>query len=49
VERNIRKDRAARDELLARTGELVVPVVFVGDEKVLGWDEERLTDLLDGT
>lgn len=45
VERNIRKDRRALDELLDRTGRLVVPV-FVGDEPIVGWDEERMRRLL---
>lgn len=46
VERNIRKDPRALDELLDRTGRLVVPVVFVGDEPIVGWDEERVRRLL---
>ncbi len=46
VERNIRKDQSARDELELRTGRLVVPVLFVGDEAVIGWDEPRLQELL---
>jgi glutaredoxin 3 len=47
VERNIRKDPAARDELEQRTGRLVVPVVFIGDQQIVGWDEERLAELLE--
>ena len=46
VERNIRKDATAKTELVERTGSLVVPVVFVDGEKVVGWDEPRLTELL---
>jgi glutaredoxin len=46
VERNIRKDRRALDELLDRTGRLVVPVLFVGDEPIVGWDEERMRRLV---
>jgi glutaredoxin len=45
VERNIRKDQSARDELQQRTGNLVVPVLFVDDEAVVGWDEPRLERL----
>jgi glutaredoxin len=45
VERNIRKDPTARDELLARTGRLAVPVVFSGDEAIVGWDETRLAQI----
>jgi glutaredoxin len=46
VERNIRSDQTARQELLARTGELLVPVLFVGDEKIVGWDQDRLNAAL---
>jgi glutaredoxin 3 len=46
VERNIRKDPAARDELEQRTGRLVVPVLFVGEETIVGWDEPRLQQLV---
>jgi glutaredoxin len=46
VERNIRKDPRALDELLDRTGRLVVPVLFVGDEPIVGWDEERMRRLV---
>jgi hypothetical protein len=46
VERNIRKDPRALDELLDRTGRLIVPGVFVGDEASVGWDEERMSRLL---
>ena len=48
VERNIRHDPEAKAELLARTGELLVPVVFVGDDRIMGWDEARLTLVLAG-
>jgi glutaredoxin 3 len=46
VERNIRKDPSARDELEARTGRLVVPVLFVDEQEIVGWDEPRLLQLL---
>lgn len=46
VERNIRKDPSAKEELQRRTGQLVVPVLFVGEQKVVGWDEAQLRQLL---
>ena len=49
VERNIRRDPQARAELLALTGELVVPVVAVGDRCVVGYDPEGLESLLGAT
>lgn len=45
-ERNIRRDPQARAELLALTGELVVPVVAVGDRYLVGYDPEQLESFL---
>ena len=36
----------ARDELLARTGRMAVPVITVDDEVVVGFDRGRLQRLL---
>jgi glutaredoxin len=47
VERNIRQDPTAKAELLERTGSLVVPVLFVNDRRVVGWDESRISELLE--
>lgn len=48
VERNIRQDPRAKQELLERTGALVVPVVFIGDNKVVGWDQDQIAAHLAG-
>ena len=39
-------DPEGREELIGRTGQLVVPVVLVGDEVVVGFDRARLGELL---
>ena len=44
--RNVAEDTAARDELIARTGSLAVPVITVDDEVVVGFDRGRLQRLL---
>ena len=46
-DRNIRGSEAARDELAARTSELVVPQVFWRDHHVVGFDPTALADLVD--
>jgi hypothetical protein len=46
VERNIRTDATAKQELLERTGELLVPVLFVGEQKIVGWDPPLLGSAL---
>ncbi len=43
--KNVAEDAAARDELIARTGRMAVPVIVVGDE-VVGFDRGRLKRLL---
>ena len=45
-DRNIRKDRGARAELETRTGALVVPQLFWGDRRIVGYDPEALDDLV---
>lgn len=45
-DRNVAKDSRWRDELMARRGELVVPVLYSGEEVVVGFDEERFRRLL---
>jgi len=42
----VAEDAAARDELLARTGRMAVPVITVDDEVIVGFDRGRLKRLL---
>lgn len=49
VERNIRQDPQAKEELLRRTGKLVVPVVMAGDVCVVGYDPELLESVVGST
>ena len=44
--RNVAEDPAAREELIARTGRMAVPVITVDDEVVVGFDRGRLERLL---
>ena len=46
-DRNIRRSEAARDELAARTPELVVPQLFWRDRHIVGFDPEALAELVD--
>jgi glutaredoxin len=45
-DRNIRRSRAARDELAARTTELVVPQLFWCDRHIVGFDPSALEELV---
>ena len=45
-DRNIRGSEEARDELSARTAELVVPQLFWRDHHIVGFDPSALEDLV---
>ncbi len=44
--KNVAEDAAAREELIAKTGRMAVPVIVVGDEVIVGFDRGRLKRLL---
>ena len=44
--RNVAEDAGARDELVAKTGRMAVPVILVDDEVIVGFDRGRLKRLL---
>ena len=46
VERNIRQDPQAKEELLRLTGKLVVPAFAVDGHWFFGYDPERLESLV---
>lgn len=43
---NVSQDSAKRDEMIQKSGQMGVPVIFVDDEMVIGFDEPKLRDLL---
>ena len=45
-DRNIRRQPAARAELEARTGALVVPQLFWGERHIVGYDPDALDELV---
>ncbi len=45
TERNINEDKGARQELI-KNGFMGVPVMYVGDEVVQGFDKAKLEELL---
>ncbi len=46
IAKNVAEDGAAREELVARTGRMAVPVITVDREVVVGFDRGRLQRLL---
>jgi len=45
IERNVSTDSEARKELIA-SGFMGVPVVYIGDEVIQGFDKKKLDELL---
>jgi glutaredoxin 3 len=44
--KNVADDAVAREELIAKTGRMAVPVITVDDEVIVGFDRGRLQRLL---
>ena len=44
--KNVAEDPAAREELIATTGRMAVPVITVDDEVIVGFDRGRLKRFL---
>ncbi len=45
-EYDVSVDRAKLQDMIDRSGQRGVPVIFVDDEMVIGFDKERLMELL---
>lgn len=45
-EKNVASDAAARQQMIEKSGQMGVPVIDVGGELVVGFDEARLSQLL---
>jgi glutaredoxin-like YruB-family protein len=43
---DVAADAAKRNEMIQKSGQMGVPVIFVGDEMVVGFDQDKLTELL---
>jgi len=43
---NVAEDAEKREEMVQKTGQMGVPVIVIGEEVVVGFDEARLRDLL---
>ena len=43
---NVGEDRAARDEMVRKSGQLGVPLIDIDGELILGFDEAKLKEKL---
>ena len=46
-EHDVSSDAKAREEMINKSGQMGVPVIEVNDEIIIGFDKERLMELLD--
>jgi len=46
TDHDVASDAEKRNEMVTRSGQMGVPVIFVGEEMVIGFDEPRLRELL---
>lgn len=44
--KDVTTDKALAGEMIAKSGQMGVPVIFVDNEMVIGFDESRLKQLL---
>ena len=46
TEYNVASDLPRRQEMIQKSGQMGVPVIYVGDELIVGFDQDRLKELL---
>jgi len=46
TEHDVLADMKAREEMVQKSGQMGVPVIFIDDEMTVGFDEEKITSLL---
>lgn len=43
---NVATDIAKRQEMMQKSGQMGVPVIVIGDDLVVGFDQQRISNLL---
>jgi len=46
IEKDVAVDEQARDEMIAKTNQMGVPVILINDQVVIGFDRGKLASLL---
>lgn len=44
---DVTSDEKNKKEMIERSGQMAVPVIFVGEEMIIGFDEPKLKELLE--
>ncbi len=45
-ELNVAEDDEAREEMVEKSGQMGVPVIMVGDQVIIGFDEDKVSEVL---
>ncbi len=46
TEHNVAQDLVMRQEMIQKSGQMGVPVIFIGDEMIIGFDKEKIASTL---
>lgn len=46
TEHDVANDPTKRQEMIEKSGQMGVPVIFVGEDMIIGFDKRRLSELL---
>lgn len=46
TEFNVASDMEKRQEMIDKSGQMGVPVIFIGDDMIVGFDKKRFVELL---
>jgi glutaredoxin len=46
TDHDVSADGAKRQEMIEKSGQMGVPVIFIGDEMLIGFNKEKLSELL---
>ncbi len=46
IDYDVSTDIEKRKEMTERSGQMGVPVIFIGDDMIVGFDQQRITSLL---
>jgi glutaredoxin 3 len=47
TDHNVAEDVEKRQEMMDKSGQMGVPVIFIGEEMIIGFDKPKLNQLLD--
>jgi glutaredoxin-like YruB-family protein len=46
TEYNVAEDEAKREEMVEKSGQMGVPVIFIGEEMIIGFEEGKVKEML---